>query len=150
MIPGVSPYSKIQNQSSSSLSCWLCALFVLIKQMKEEELIRTKHVGEVMKVLHDATDHAYNPDELLTVPLFFSCFLSRDSWVPTLKASLFLPSLRILLFLGLPICLRIWWVERSRNFYLMGIGLIPVLQNWHWISGTRLHLTKWKWCHHKP
>jgi len=42
--------------------------------MKEEELIRTKHVGEVMKVLHDATDHAYNPDELLTVPLFFSCF----------------------------------------------------------------------------
>jgi hypothetical protein len=47
--------------------------------MKEEELIRTKHVGEVMKVLHDATDHAYNPDELLTVPLFFSCFLSRDS-----------------------------------------------------------------------
>jgi hypothetical protein len=83
--------------------------------MKEEELIRTKHVGEVMKVLHDATDHAYNPDELLTVPLFFSCFLSRDSWVPTyipncettLKASLFLPSLRILLFLGLPICLRI-------------------------------------------
>ncbi len=77
------PYSKIENQSSSSLSCWLSALFVLIKQMKEEELIRTKHVGEVMKVLHDATDHAYNPDELLTVPLFFSCFLSRDSWVPT-------------------------------------------------------------------
>jgi hypothetical protein len=35
--------------------------------MKEEELIRTNHVGEVMKVLHDATDHAYDPDELLKV-----------------------------------------------------------------------------------
>jgi hypothetical protein len=61
----------------------LCIVALAIFKMKEEELIRTKHVGEVMKVLHDATDHAYNPDELLTVPLFFSCFLSRDSWVPT-------------------------------------------------------------------
>jgi hypothetical protein len=40
--------------------------------MKEEELIRTKHVGEVMKVLHDTTDHAYDPDELLKVLILFS------------------------------------------------------------------------------
>ncbi|CAK9221019.1 unnamed protein product [Sphagnum jensenii] len=45
----------------------LCIVALAIFKMKEEELIRTKHVGEVMKVLHDATDHAYNPDELLTV-----------------------------------------------------------------------------------
>ncbi len=46
--------------------------------MKEEELIRTKHVGEVMKVLHDATDHAYDPDELLKVLILFSFVFSPN------------------------------------------------------------------------
>ncbi|CAM6078912.1 unnamed protein product [Sphagnum tenellum] len=45
----------------------LCLVALAVFKMKEEELIRTKHVGEVMKVLHDATDHAYDPDELLKV-----------------------------------------------------------------------------------
>lgn len=36
-------------------------------QMKEEELLVAKHVGEVMKILSDATHNAYDPDELLKV-----------------------------------------------------------------------------------
>jgi hypothetical protein len=35
--------------------------------MKEEELLVAKHVGEVMKILSDATHNAYDPDELLKV-----------------------------------------------------------------------------------
>lgn len=35
--------------------------------MREEELFAAKHVGEVMKILHDATHGAYDPDELLKV-----------------------------------------------------------------------------------
>ena len=39
--------------------------------MKEEELLAAKHVGEVMKIISDATHNTYDPDELLKVePLF--------------------------------------------------------------------------------
>jgi hypothetical protein len=56
----------------------LCLVALAIFKMKEEELIRTKHVGEVMKVLHDATDHAYDPDELLKVLILFSFVFSPN------------------------------------------------------------------------
>lgn len=36
-------------------------------QMREEELLVAKHVGEVMKILSDITHSAYDPDELLKV-----------------------------------------------------------------------------------
>lgn len=35
--------------------------------MKEEELLVAKHVGEVMKIIFDATHNTYDPDELLKV-----------------------------------------------------------------------------------
>lgn len=44
----------------------------LLVQMREEELLVAKHVGEVMKILSDVTHSAYDPDELLKVGNF--CF----------------------------------------------------------------------------
>jgi len=35
--------------------------------MREEQLLVAKHVGEVMKILSEATRSAYDPDELLKV-----------------------------------------------------------------------------------
>ena len=47
-------------------------------QMKEEELLVANHVGEVMKILSDATHNAYDPDELLKVQFLLDasqCYL---------------------------------------------------------------------------
>lgn len=35
--------------------------------MKEEELLITHHVGDVIDILHKTTHHLFDPDELLTV-----------------------------------------------------------------------------------
>jgi len=51
-------------------------------QMKEEELIHSHHVGDVINILQKTTHHLFDPDELLTVkqfslPLFsYNIFLS--------------------------------------------------------------------------
>lgn len=36
-------------------------------QMKEDELILTHHVGEVINILQTTTHHLFDPDDLLTV-----------------------------------------------------------------------------------
>ncbi|CAK7349068.1 unnamed protein product [Dovyalis caffra] len=38
-----------------------------IFKMKEEELLLTHHVGDVINILHKTTHHLFDPDELLTV-----------------------------------------------------------------------------------
>jgi len=35
--------------------------------MKEDELIPTHHVGEVINILQTTTHHLFDPDDLLTV-----------------------------------------------------------------------------------
>ena len=35
--------------------------------MKEDELLMTHHVGDVINILQKATHHMFDPDELLTV-----------------------------------------------------------------------------------
>lgn len=36
-------------------------------QMKEEELLTTHHVGDVINVIQNTTHHLFDPDDLLTV-----------------------------------------------------------------------------------
>lgn len=36
-------------------------------QIKEEELLKTRHVGEAIRLLQEATHNAYDPEELLRV-----------------------------------------------------------------------------------
>lgn len=43
--------------------------------MKEDELILTHHVGDVINILHQTTHHLFDPDELLTVIKFCQVFL---------------------------------------------------------------------------
>jgi hypothetical protein len=41
--------------------------------MKEEELLQTHHVGDVINILQRTTHHLFDPDELLTVRQFTCC-----------------------------------------------------------------------------
>lgn len=36
-------------------------------QMKEEELLRTHQIGDVIAIIQSTTHHLFDPDELLTV-----------------------------------------------------------------------------------
>lgn len=38
-----------------------------ILQIKEEQLLRARHVGEAINILQEATQNAYDPEEVLTV-----------------------------------------------------------------------------------
>lgn len=49
------------------VGCWSCDLQM---QMKEEELIHSHHVGDVINILQKTTHHLFDPDELLTVKQF--------------------------------------------------------------------------------
>ena len=40
---------------------------VMKKQMNEEELLVTHHVGDVINVIQRSTHYLFDPDELLTV-----------------------------------------------------------------------------------
>lgn len=40
---------------------------MLMLQMKEEELLMTYHVGDVIKIIQNTTHHLFDPDDLLTV-----------------------------------------------------------------------------------
>lgn len=46
----------------------LLILFAYGWQIKEEELVAAKHVGEAIKILQEATHCFYDPEELLKVP----------------------------------------------------------------------------------
>lgn len=37
--------------------------------MKEEELLATHHVGDVINVIQNTTHHLFDPDDLMTVSL---------------------------------------------------------------------------------
>jgi hypothetical protein len=39
-------------------------------QMKEEDLLRAHHIGDVIDILQSTSRHLYDPDELLTVRFF--------------------------------------------------------------------------------
>lgn len=43
--------------------------------MKEDELILTHHVGDVINILHRTTHHLFDPDELLMVTKFLVKYL---------------------------------------------------------------------------
>lgn len=56
-----------------SYGCFSEGLWVLIQfaygwQIKEEELVLARHVGEAIKILQEATHCFYDPEELLKVP----------------------------------------------------------------------------------
>lgn len=51
------------NEGANILFRVALALF----KIKEEQLLRAKHVGEAINVLHEATHNAYDPEEVLTV-----------------------------------------------------------------------------------
>jgi len=44
--------------------------------MKEDELILTHHVGEVINILQMTTHHLFDPDDLLTVRNFYHLILT--------------------------------------------------------------------------
>ena len=44
--------------------------------MKEDELLLTHHVGDVINILQRTTHHLFDPDDLLTVVQLISFFLS--------------------------------------------------------------------------
>lgn len=53
------------------------------KQMNEEELLVTHHVGDVINVIQRSSHHLFDPDELLTVtassfefPIFFNFIIT--------------------------------------------------------------------------
>ena len=50
--------------------------FDLLFQMKEEELLLTHQVGDVINILQRTTHHLFDPDELLTVRKVIFCFSS--------------------------------------------------------------------------
>jgi TBC1 domain family member 2A len=39
-------------------------------QMREDDLLRTQHIGDVIDILQTTTHHLYDPDELLMVIFF--------------------------------------------------------------------------------
>lgn len=39
--------------------------------MKEEDLLRAQHIGDVIDILQTTSRHLYDPDELLTVRFYF-------------------------------------------------------------------------------
>ena len=47
--------------------------FDLLLQMKEEELLVTPQVGDVINILQRTTHHLFDPDELLTVRQVIIC-----------------------------------------------------------------------------
>jgi TBC1 domain family member 2A len=38
--------------------------------MREDDLLRIQHIGDVIDILQTTTHHLYDPDELLTVIFF--------------------------------------------------------------------------------
>lgn len=47
--------------------------------MKEEELLLTHHVGDVINILQKTTHHLFDPDELLPVTHLSVLALFRDA-----------------------------------------------------------------------
>ena len=56
--------------------------------MKEDELLLTHHVGDVINILQKTTHHLFDPDDLLTVKQFFTGFLSFHIFITILTFSL--------------------------------------------------------------
>lgn len=54
--------SVLKNESQ-----FLMKLINSYLQMKEDELLLTHHVGDVIHILHKTTHHMFDPDDLLTV-----------------------------------------------------------------------------------
>lgn len=52
----------------SSEGLWVLIQFAYGWQIKEEELVLARHVGEAIKILQEATHCFYDPEELLKVP----------------------------------------------------------------------------------
>lgn len=52
----------------SSEALWVLIQFAYGWQIKEEELVLARHVGEAIKILQEATHCFYDPEELLKVP----------------------------------------------------------------------------------
>lgn len=44
-------------------------LFLVYLQMREDDLLRIQHIGDVIDILQTTAHHLYDPDELLTVNL---------------------------------------------------------------------------------
>lgn len=56
--------------------------------MKEDELLLTHHVGDVINILQKTTHHLFDPDDLLTVKQFSTGFLSFHIFITILTFSL--------------------------------------------------------------